>query len=156
LQNFHLQLEYGIRPVAVDGCEMWVLKESVIRRRSVFERKILRKIFGPTKEDNVNWGIKTNIELDELIKQRNIINYVKAQKLSWFGHINRIPETGIVKKIHKWKPFTGRPVGRPKCRWEDDVRNGLKKMKIIKWTGKFQDRLKWKGVVEKAKTVPEL
>jgi hypothetical protein len=65
----------------------------------VFERKIIRKIFGPTKEDNGNCRIKTSIELDELIKHRNIINYVKAQRLSWFGHINRMPETSIVKKI---------------------------------------------------------
>jgi hypothetical protein len=108
-----------IRPVVVYGCETWVLKESM-QRLSVSERKILRKIFGPTKEDNGNWRIKTNIELDELIKHRNVINYVKAQRLSWFGH------TSIVKKIHKWKPFTGRPVGKPKCRWEDDVRNDLK------------------------------
>ena len=122
----------------------------------MFERKILRKIFGPTKGDNGNWRIKTNIELDELIKHRNIINYVKAQRLSWFGHINRMPETSVVKKIHKWKPFTGRPVGRPKSRWEDDVRNDLKKMKLIKWTGQVQDRLKWKDIVEKAKTVPGL
>jgi hypothetical protein len=43
------------------------------------------------------------------------------------------PETGVVKKIHKWKPFTGRPGGKSKCRWEDDVRNGLKKTKLIKW-----------------------
>jgi hypothetical protein len=92
----------------------------------VFERKILRKIFGPTKEDNGNWRIKTNIELDELIKHWNIINYVKAQRLSWLGHINRMPETSIVKEIHKWKPFTGRPIRRPKSRWEDDVRNDLK------------------------------
>jgi len=45
----------------------------------VFERKILRKIFGPTKEGNGNWRIKTNKDLDELIKHQNIINYVKAQ-----------------------------------------------------------------------------
>jgi len=141
-----------IRPIIVYGCETWVLKESIIQRLSVFERKILRKIFGPTKEDNGNWRIKTNIELDELIKHRNIINYVKAQRLSWFGHINRMPETSTVKKIHKWKPFTGRPVGRPMSRWEDDARNDLKKMKLIKWTGQVQDSLKWKGIVDKAKT----
>jgi hypothetical protein len=76
----------------------------------------LPKIFGPTKEDNGNWRIKTNIELDELIKHRNIINYVKAQRLSWFGHINRMPETSIVKKKYKGKLFTARPVGRPKSR----------------------------------------
>jgi hypothetical protein len=51
-------------------------KESIIRRLSLFERKILRKIFGPTKEDNGNWRINTNIELDELIKHQNIINYI--------------------------------------------------------------------------------
>ena len=54
-----------IRPLVVNGCETWVLKESIIQRLSVFERKILRKIFGPTKEDNGNWRVKTNIELDE-------------------------------------------------------------------------------------------
>jgi len=67
-----------------------------------------------------------------------------------------MPETSIVKKIHKWKPFTGRPVGRPKSRWEDDVRDDLKKMKLIKWTEQVQDRLKRKGIIEKAKTLTEL
>jgi len=90
----------------------------------VFERKILRKIFGPTKEANGIWRIKTNKELDELIKHQNIINYVKAQRLSWFEHINKMPETSTVKRIHKWKTFTG----RPRSRWEDDVRNDLKMM----------------------------
>ena len=57
------------------------------------ERKILRKIFGPTKEANGIWRMKSNKELDEVIKHRNIINYVKAQRLSWFRHINRMPES---------------------------------------------------------------
>jgi len=43
-----------------------------------------------------------------------------------------MPETSIVKRIHKWKPFTGRPAGRRKSRWEDNVRNDLK-MKLMKW-----------------------
>jgi hypothetical protein len=83
----------AIKLTVVYGCGTWVLKESIIHRLSVFERKILRKIFGPTKEDNGIWRIKTNKELDELINHCNIINYVKAQRLSWFGHINRMPET---------------------------------------------------------------
>ena len=115
-----------------------------------------RKILGPTKENNGNWGIKTNKELDELTKHRNIINCVKAQRLSWFGHTNRVPETRIVKKIYKWKRFTRRPIGRPKSRWEDDVREDLKKMKIIKWVEQVQDRFKWKTIVEKARTLPQL
>jgi len=74
------------------------------------------------KEANVIWRIKTNRELDELIKHLNVINYVKAQRFSWFGHIKRMPETSIVKK----NIFRGRPAGRPKSRWEDDVRSDLK------------------------------
>ena len=67
-----------------------------------------------------------------------------------------MPEASILKKIYKRKPFTRRSVGRPKSQWEDDVRNDLKKMKLIKWARQVQDRLKWKDTVEKAKTLPEL
>jgi len=55
-----------------------------------------------------------NRELDELISRRNTINYVKDQRLSWFGQTNRMSETGTGRKIYRWKPFTSRPVGRPK------------------------------------------
>jgi hypothetical protein len=55
----------------------------------VFERKVLRKIFGPTKERDGTWRIKTNDELDKLIRYKNIINYIQAQRLIWFGHLNQ-------------------------------------------------------------------
>jgi hypothetical protein len=48
-----------IRSVVVYGSETWVLRESIIQRLLVLERKILREIFGPTKEDNSNWRIET-------------------------------------------------------------------------------------------------
>jgi len=67
-----------------------------------------------------------------------------------------MPETNTVKGMHKWKPFTGRPAGKPESRWEDDVKNDLKKMKLMKWPEQAQDRLKWKDIVEKAKTRSEL
>ena len=85
-----------------------------MQRLSIIEREILRNIFGPTKQANGIWRIKTNKELDELLNHRNIINDVKAQRLSWFGHINRMPENSVVGKIYKWKPSTSRPAGRPK------------------------------------------
>jgi hypothetical protein len=64
-----------------------------------------------------------------------------------------MPETCIVKRIYKWKSSTGRPAGTPKFHWEDDVKNDLKKMKLMK---QAQDHLKWKDTVEKAKTRSEL
>ena len=102
------------------------------------------------------WRIKTNMELDNLIQHRNIINYVKSKRMSLFGHIHRKPETSIVKKIYKWQPLATRPVGRPKNRWDDDVKNDLRKMKITKWSELAHDHLEWKKIVEKAKTLHEL
>jgi len=72
----------------------------------VFERKVLRKIFGPTKERNGTWRIKTNNELDELIRHKEIINRIKAQQLSWFGHLHQMVEERMVKKVYKWKPIS--------------------------------------------------
>jgi hypothetical protein len=67
-----------------------------------------------------------------------------------------MPETSIAKRIHKWKPFTGKPAGMPKSRWDDDVRNDLKKMRLVKWAEQVQDRSKWTAIVGKAKTLSEL
>jgi hypothetical protein len=55
--------------------ETWVLKESIIQKLLVFERKILR--YGPTKE-NLIWRIKTDEEQDKLIKHRNTVNYINT------------------------------------------------------------------------------
>ena len=96
----------------------------------VFERKVLRRIFGPTKERDSTWRIKKN--------------HIKAQRLSWFGHLHQMPEEIMVKRVCKWKPMLTRPLGRPKNRWEDDIINYMKKLLINNWTSCIQDRNKWK------------
>jgi hypothetical protein len=58
----------------------WVLKETSMQKLTIFERKKLRKIFGPTKESNGLWRIKTNEELDDLIQQQNVIRFVNLLK----------------------------------------------------------------------------
>jgi len=118
----------------------------------IFERKVLRRIFGLTKERDVTWRIKTK---DELRKHKNIINHIKRQRLSWFGHLHRMPEERMVKRLYKWKPMLTRPLERPKNRWEDDIINGMNKLKIKNWTSYIQDCNKWKLYVERAKTFKE-
>ena len=86
--------------------------------------------------------------MDKPIKHENTVNYIKAQRLSWFGHIQRMPEARATKKIFKWNPLTTRPRGRPKYRWEDNIIQDLGQMKITC----VRDRAEWKDVVEKAKT----
>jgi hypothetical protein len=108
-----------------------------------------------TKERDGTWRIKTNDELDESMRHKNIINYIKAQRLSWFGHLHGMPEERIVKRVYKGKPMLTRPLERPKNRWEDDIINNVKKLKIKNWTSCIQDRNKWELYVEKAKTFKE-
>jgi len=61
-----------IRPVVTYACETWTLKETITNRLMLFERNVLRKISGPTNENGI-WQIKTNQELDKIIKHKNII-----------------------------------------------------------------------------------
>jgi len=138
-------------PIVTCTSETWVLKETIIQNLLVFERKILRRMFGLTKENQI-WRIKINEELDKLIKHKNIVNCIKAQRLSWFGHVERMPDTRTVKKIFKWKPLTKRSQGRPKYRWEDNTKQDIGQIKIKNWIACVQNRGKWKDVVEKDKT----
>jgi hypothetical protein len=68
-----------------------VLKDTIIQKLLVFERKILRRIIGTTKENQI-WRTKTDEELDKLKKKhKNVVNHIKAQRLSWFGHVQKMP-----------------------------------------------------------------
>ena len=58
------------------------------------------------------------------VTNKNIINFARAQRLGWYGHIETMQETRMVKAIHSWKPISKRATGRPKIRWEDDVKKG--------------------------------
>jgi len=109
----------------------------------IFEWKILRKIFGPTRENQL-WRIKTNDELDKLIKHQNIINHIKALRLSWFGHIQRMPDSRTVNKIFTWTPVNTRSKGRPTQRCEDNIIQDITQVNIKNWTVHVQDRTEWK------------
>ena len=82
-----------IRPIVTYGCEAWVLKETIKNKLMVFERKVLRRIFGPAKERDSAWRIKTNAEL---IRHKNIINHKKSLniKLVWPFTSNARRENG--------------------------------------------------------------
>jgi hypothetical protein len=72
----------------------------------IFERKIMRKIFGPAGTDDGYWRIKSNQEINDLIKGQNIIGCIKKQRLNWLGHLERMAEDNIVQNIKRWKPMS--------------------------------------------------
>jgi hypothetical protein len=106
-----------VRPVVTYACETWVMKKSEIDKLLVFEKKI----FGPSKENDC-WRMKTNKELNQLINYKNIINFIRVQRLSWLDHVERMSPNRSVKYLYSWKPLGTRPVDRPKTRWEEDVK----------------------------------
>jgi hypothetical protein len=64
-----------------------------------------------------------------------------------------MPETRTVKAIHSWNPISKRPTGRPKTRWEDDVKKYILKLKVPNWRALVQDRRRWNELVEKDRTL---
>ena len=122
----------------------------------IFERKIMRKILGPTRSDDGYWRIKTNQEINDILKGQNIIGFIKKQRLNWLGHVERMAEDNNVQKIKRWKPMSKKPIGRPKIRWEDDVLEDIKSMNVSNWKNVAQNRDRWKKVPEQARTLNRL
>ena len=71
------------------------------------------------------WRIKTNQELEMLIRKKNIVRFIKSQRLRWAVHVIRMDTTRTVKKLTEWEPCSSRPVGRPRLRWLDQVEEDL-------------------------------
>jgi hypothetical protein len=95
-------------------------------RLLVFERRVLRKIYGPIQDNDGAWRIKTNEELENIIKKKNIVRFIKSNRLRWTAHVIRMDITRNVQKLSEWEPCS-RPVGRPRLRWLDQVKVDLKR-----------------------------
>ena len=121
-------------------------------RLLVFDRRVLRKIEGPTQDNDGAWRIKTNEELENLIKKKNIVRFIKSQRLCLAAHVIRMETTRTVRKLTEWEPCSSRPVGRPRLRWLDQVEDDVKVMKVRNWTEKRKNRRLWNEIVKQAKT----
>ena len=86
----------------------------------IFERKIFRKIYSPKYEDG-EWKSKTNRELEGMSKVENIIKWIKGQRMSWLGHLERMEEVRMPKKIFTQELEGTRRRGRTKKGWREEV-----------------------------------
>jgi hypothetical protein len=87
-----------IRPVVSFGAEAWTLTKKEEEALLIFERKIFRRMYGP-KYENGEWKSRTNRELEEMSKGENIVKWIKGQRISWLGHLERMEENRMPKKI---------------------------------------------------------
>jgi hypothetical protein len=110
--------------------------ENVLRR---FERKIIRRIYGPVKQGR-EWRIINNEEIDSIIRKKDIVRFMKAKRISWIGHVERMEDSRMPKRVMREKIYTRRKRGRRKVRWLDDVQEDPREMGIEGWRRKSQDR----------------
>ena len=137
-----------ILPVVLYGCETWSLILREERRLSVFENRVLRRIFGP-KRDEVTWEWKKlhNEELN-LYSSPNIVRVIKS-RMRWAGHVAR-RVSGEAYTGFWWGNLRGRDhLWRPRRRWEDNIKRDLQEVVCgcVDWIELAQDRDRWRALV---------
>jgi hypothetical protein len=142
-----------IRPVVTYGSETWCLTANDERNLLTWERKVLRKICGPVYDNGI-WRIRTNKELVALYQELDIVAEIKKARLRWVGHVERMSEDRVIKKLaYMSKPEGRRSVHRSKMRWLDDVEEDLRKMIKSGWRGKARRRDERKSVLREVKVL---
>jgi hypothetical protein len=116
----------------------------------VFERKMFRRIYG-TKYENGEWKSWTYRELEEMIKGENIVKWIKGQRISSLGHLKRMEEDRMPKKIFSQELEGTRRRGRPSKGWKEEVERDLQVLGVRRWRELVTDRKKWNDIVRQAK-----
>jgi len=99
------------------------------RRLRAFENRVLRRVFGPKRDEVTGeWRKLHNEELRELYLLPNIVRVVKSRRMRWAGHVARMMEGRGVHRVLVGKPEGKRPLGRPRRRWEDNITMDLREV----------------------------
>ncbi|KAJ4445737.1 hypothetical protein ANN_12422 [Periplaneta americana] len=143
-----------ILPIVLYGCKTWTLTLREEQRLRVFENKVLRKIFG-AKRDEVTgeWRKLHNGELHALYSSPDtVIRNIKSRRLRWTGHVARMGESRNGYIVLVGRPEGKRPLGRPRRRWEDNIKMDLREVGYDgrDWINLAQDRDQWWAYVRAA------
>jgi len=120
------------------------------RRLRVFENRVLRRMFGPKRDEVTGeWKKLHNEELNNLYSLPNIGWVIKSRRMRWAGHVARMGEGRGVYRILVRKPEGRRPLGRPRRRWEDNIKMDLREVGCgcVEWTELAQERDRWRALV---------
>jgi hypothetical protein len=106
-------------------------------------------LYGP-KYENGEWKSRMNRELEEMSKGENIVKWIKGQRISWLGHLERMEEDRIPKKIFTQELEGMKRRGRPRKGWRE-VERDLQVLGVRRWRELVTDRTKWRDIVRQAK-----
>ena len=139
-----------ILPVVLYGCETWSLTLREERKLRIFENMVLRRIFGPRRDEVTGeWRRLHNEELNDLYSSPNIVRVIKSKRMRWAGHVARMGEERGAYRVLVAKPEGKRPLGRPRRRWVDNIRTDLREVGCgyMDWIGLAQNRDRWRTLV---------
>ena len=145
-----------IRPVITYGSDAWVINKCDEKRLLVFERKILRRIYGPMLEEGAPPRIRYNDELYALFNDLNLVAFIKCKMMKWAGHIVRMNATRMVSCLFNGCPVGKRFTGRPRTRWKDCCDKVMASVGITNWKIKARSRSGWRKIVKEAMAHPGL
>jgi hypothetical protein len=118
-------------------------------RLRVFENRVLRRIFGPKREEDGSWRKLHNDDFHDLYCSPNIVRVIKSRRMRWAGHVARIGEERGAYRVLVGRHKGKRPLGRPRRRWENNIRMDLGEIGIdvANWIRLAQDRVQWRAFV---------
>ena len=138
-------------PVLLYGAEAWVVSQADAAALGVFERKVLRKIFGPFRVGD-DYRIRMNHELYELYDDIEIVQRLTIQRLRWLGHVHRMDDDAPANKVFESKAEGRRRRGRPCLRWIDQVEEALTALGENNWRRRARSRGAWRELIRSAET----
>jgi hypothetical protein len=146
----YLHKLFIILPVVLYGCETLSLTLREEHRLRVFENRVLRRTFGPNRDEVTGgWRKLHNEELHGLYSSPSIVRVIKARRMRWVRHVARMGEVRGAYKILVGRPEGRSPLGRPRRRWEDDIKMDLRETGFgdVDWIHWAQDRDRWRALV---------
>jgi hypothetical protein len=132
------------------GYETWSLTLREEHRLKLFQSRVLRRIFGPTRDEVTgDWRKLHNGELHNLYSSPDIIRHIKSRRLRGAGHVARMGEERNVYSVLVGKPEGKRPLGRRRRRWEDGIKMDHREIGWggVEWIQLAQDRDLWRDLV---------
>jgi hypothetical protein len=139
-----------ILPVVFIGVKLGPLTLREEHKLRAFENRVLRRIFGPNREEVTGeWGKFLSGELHSLYPSHDIIRQAKSRRMSWAGHVARMRGGRKVYRGLVGKPEGKRPLERPRRRWKNGLKMDLRKIGYgsMEWIRLAQDRDHWRAVV---------
>jgi len=124
------------------------------RRLRVFESRVLRRVFEPKRDEVTGeWRKLRNEELNDLYSLPNMMRVVNSRRMRYVGHVARMGEDRVVHRVLLGKPEGKRPLGRPRRRWEDNIKMDLQEFGGGRgdWMELAQDRDRWRALVGKVR-----